>query len=526
MEVDFYNVENEIIQEQLCRPGSLLMKPDDLDMDRLAPDRTQKVVTRYACAMVDMPVSALVDDAEREYGDPYPRGINRGNLIIVDGKTVEEIMHEHFLASGDRREGYPAWYQRNCRQMTNDIVSAGLMADKRVEVFMPDEQGRLPKEPTQLTKTGYTPSPVKKVVLNLWEQHFAKHGFYKEKAAKAAEYRKIMDARERVSIRYTSAMLDKINPSTEMGRLFGAVNIFAEAPEAAAKAGYTPTMPGTACTCYMLGKGFKMEDIIDPLKLQEERKEAGQEYLRHMKSGDSAWLGEQLYNGGKLLKEEYEKLPQTLDLTDRSVLAENVRYLTIGQNALTNVLNAKNGSSRDSFRAAAAADQGKNAAEYCEKTDKEIVNMVSTLNALGAGERARTELISGYQVGPNSVRSASATAALVEEAAVRKEYHDAHIWKRPLSQAADAAKLSALHDHLMESKGLPQVAAKLAGDSRMARRLAFGSADGRTLKLLEFKTVNVYGEKRKEIGPTKDLLTPSSQRKMEQSKAAKAKPAK
>ena len=246
-----------------------------------------------------------------------------------------------------------------------------------------------------------------------------------------------------------------------------------------------------------------------------------------MKSGDSVWLGEQLYNGGKLLKEEFEKLPQTLDLTDRNVLAENVRYLTIGQGALSGIQIGKNGACRDSFRAAAAADQGKNAAEYCEKTDREIDNMVCTLKVLGAGERARTELISGYQVDPNSIRSASATAALVEEAAVRKEYHDAHIWKRPLSQTSDTMKLNGLHDHLMESKGLPKLASKLAGDSRMARRLAFGSADGRTLKLLEFKTVNnAYGEKTKEIGPSKDLLTSSRQRQMEQNKAAKAKPVK
>ncbi|GFI64929.1 hypothetical protein IMSAG185_00522 [Lachnospiraceae bacterium] len=60
------------------------------------------------------------------------------------------------------------------------------------------QTGKIPKEPVQITKTGYKPSPVKKVTLNAWERHFSKHGFYQEKAAKAVEYEKISQARERV----------------------------------------------------------------------------------------------------------------------------------------------------------------------------------------------------------------------------------------------------------------------------------------------------------------------------------------
>ena len=40
--------------------------------------------------------------------------------------------------------------------------------------------------------------PLKKVTLNAWERYFAKHGHYKAKAAKAAEYQRVMEGREQM----------------------------------------------------------------------------------------------------------------------------------------------------------------------------------------------------------------------------------------------------------------------------------------------------------------------------------------
>ena len=100
------------------------------------------------------------------------------------------------------------------RQQANEIVAAGLMAGKRVEAFLPDERGRIPKEPIQITKSGYEPSPLKKVTLNAWERHFSKHGYFKEKAAKAAEYQKFIEARERVRLKNQSVLGSDMQSST------------------------------------------------------------------------------------------------------------------------------------------------------------------------------------------------------------------------------------------------------------------------------------------------------------------------
>jgi acetyl esterase/lipase len=78
------------------------------------------------------------------------------------------------------------------------------MAGKRVEAFVPDKEGRIPKEPIGITKSGYEPSPLEKVTLNAWERHFARYGHFEKKAAKAVDYQQTMEARERVQIQNTA----------------------------------------------------------------------------------------------------------------------------------------------------------------------------------------------------------------------------------------------------------------------------------------------------------------------------------
>ena len=103
----------------------------------------------------------------------------------MDGETVREKMCEDYVAAGKDLKAFDSFYHQNVREATNSYVSAALMAGKRVEAFVPDSRGRIPKEPVQLTKTGYEPSPLKKVTLNAWQRHFAKRGFYREKVAQA-----------------------------------------------------------------------------------------------------------------------------------------------------------------------------------------------------------------------------------------------------------------------------------------------------------------------------------------------------
>ena len=64
--------------------------------------------------------------------------IDRGSLIIIDGKTIRERLYENYLEqSGDPAE-FKNKYKANIARLTNAYVAAALMAKKRVEVFAPD----------------------------------------------------------------------------------------------------------------------------------------------------------------------------------------------------------------------------------------------------------------------------------------------------------------------------------------------------------------------------------------------------
>ena len=102
---------------------------------------------KYAGATADRQSAPLFAQAE---GATRGR-VNRGDLIIVGGKTVREIMEEKFQqgikdGSIDAKTDEDTWYKQNLNQMTGNIVSAGLMAGKRVEAFVPDRNGNIPKE--------------------------------------------------------------------------------------------------------------------------------------------------------------------------------------------------------------------------------------------------------------------------------------------------------------------------------------------------------------------------------------------
>lgn len=54
------------------------------------------------------------------------------------------------------------------------------MTGKRVEAFLPDREGRIPAEPTPITRSGYEPSPLRPETFNAWQRFFSRHGFYSE----------------------------------------------------------------------------------------------------------------------------------------------------------------------------------------------------------------------------------------------------------------------------------------------------------------------------------------------------------
>ena len=340
VEVEFTNFDNQVQQKFFSSPLAWEKKPADTPNDVARPEAVEGAISRYAAATADRALDPLFEHAEK-----ITQGkISRADLITVDGKTVKELMAERFREM-ESNETFETWYGKNVRQMTNDLVSAGLMAGKRVEAFVPDKNGRIPKEPAQVVKTGYTPSPLKKVTLNAWERHFAKHGFYKEKAAKAVEYQNVMAARERVQLKNmeTRLQMNDLSSPRVKDMFFGEWQKETGEPLPEKVPGnYTVhrSALSTFAICGLAAKGYSIEEIMNPDLLQKEKADMGREVIENLTRNGSEseieerkrWEAETLYNGRKKLNEQLDRICENFDLTDTEKIfsEESIPMYTLG----------------------------------------------------------------------------------------------------------------------------------------------------------------------------------------------------
>lgn len=324
IQVVFASLDNQVRQKFFSSPLTWQNRPEHLPEDVANGDALEQMIDRYANATADRVISPLFDRAEKaSFGL-----IRRDELITVDGKMVSDILNERFdqeWNSGKLEQGMSrsSWLEANRVKMTNDIVSAGLMAGKRVEAFVPDKNGKIPKEPVQFTKAGYEPSPLKKVTLNAWERHFAKHGYYREKAAKAAEYNRVMEARNKVQVRNEERKFQLKEPGTTGMKNFffqGWVKDHGPLPDSAvngisgSRSAYT-----TLATCAMLKEGYHIEEILDPKQMAEARERICRETMDRLVAKDTKWAAEVCYEGHKALNKEMDVLGN-FDITDQKEL--------------------------------------------------------------------------------------------------------------------------------------------------------------------------------------------------------------
>ena len=336
LSVNFQNFDHIVEQQFFANPRNWGKSPKQLPPDITNAEAGALAVGQYAAATVDRTLQPLFEKVERFSQGEFCDQLDRGALITVDGRTVRSMMVEQYTGSPLQ---FDQWYRENVREMTNRLVSAGLMAGKRVETFVPDAQGRLPKEPTQITKSGYEPSPLKKVTLNAWERHFAKHGFYKEKAAKAAEYQRVMEGREQVRIGYQSALVAQRSQAlTRTENLFFSgykqelgsgpedrlIDVLSEKNIHPGHGSFRLSRSAhvTACVFHLASQGYSVRDILDPNKLQAERQAAGRLYMEKAIAGDTNWLGATFYQGMKDLVGQAKLMTRLYDLSNREQLVD------------------------------------------------------------------------------------------------------------------------------------------------------------------------------------------------------------
>lgn len=326
LHVEFDKLEDNLIYRAAIHPDNwdlseeelrsrLNKGPAGLKSLHMTEEEVDNAVVTYARATVDRVLQPTLGTLERTADARLE--FSRGDYIIVDGQTVREKMVEDYLAENRDLNGFERYYAENIRQKSNEYVAAALMAGKRVETFVPDRYGHLPKEPTQLVKAGYEPTRIQKVTLNAWERFFAKRGFYKQKAAKAAEYQRFEEARRRVRLRNFLAGTQLDYGSQTMRESFfgdwarehnGVQRAVYDANEASGRGmgidySVTRSADFSTAVCYMAALGHNVKDILDPTKLQAERQAAGAEVMRRFEAYDHNWITSVLYHGQIALAE-------------------------------------------------------------------------------------------------------------------------------------------------------------------------------------------------------------------------------
>lgn len=337
LKVEFANFEHERQYRFISDPNHWDKTLRDMPPD-FAPGKEEAVagiVSRYATATASRSLDGCFRQIEeltrnREKPGDVPM-MNRGDLVTVDGMTIREHMERQYLNEHKTLDDFETFYNKNFQRQAGEIVSAGLMAGKRVEAFIPDKQGRIPDQPVQMTKTGYEPSPLKKVTLNAWERHFARRGFYKEKLARAEEYRRVMESRERVKTINDKQRAELQGCATNYLRnqIFGGKDVTERAmQDHTTQYSWSRGFPTTLAVCVMLAEGHSFEDIVNPDKLQKVKQDAAEKVIKHTRADDHDWIGRKMYDGFTVLADETDKIFGSFNVADPRQIQEHYAQVT------------------------------------------------------------------------------------------------------------------------------------------------------------------------------------------------------
>lgn len=290
---------------------------------------------------------ALVDQQTQEYaqetvaahldnmflpceGPGNDHKVDRGNHVVIDGRTVREILIEEYAKTHDPSDGrfsidFKNYYFKEGKAALSQRVAAAVMAGRQVDVYVPDPKtGKIKDTPTRMTKSGYEPDPIRRPMqMTRWQRFWSKLGFYKDKVAEQkrqqAEYAKRDAARDRVKL-YNRA--SRINSLTLASQNRGISEAWAEKyPErkgidtgtmSSHTSEYRLDRQGMALYVNLVLAGKKNDrgerlysneqlfDMRDP-KMQEARADAAEEIYQHDLKHDVDWLVTLQHDGNKEL---------------------------------------------------------------------------------------------------------------------------------------------------------------------------------------------------------------------------------
>lgn len=305
------------------------------------------------------------------------RGVDWPRFLLIDGKTVYDRMKEmHGTLYPQNTPEFNVWYKSNRNEIGFQIMAAGLMTEKRVEAWIPNLDGTLPDHPIQIQKTGYTPDEADPLALYAWKKYCDDFEFeyatglgftgtwtgtYQDALQKQKDIDKYPDLAAEVASPSTEPVLrrnQEARAMRETQKWIYAYNL----DHTASKSVDSPAMLNmffgeylrgfdgswdnfkeqfhdsafqdastavAACICYLAAQKtpdgnfkYNIRDILDPTKLQKEKKEAAEEYMKRAlrygkeEKNDFRWLGSVFFHGQQAILDQLDKLMKHTDWND------------------------------------------------------------------------------------------------------------------------------------------------------------------------------------------------------------------
>ena len=265
-------------------------------------------------------------------------GLDRGDHILIDGRTIREIVAEEYAAGNNGSMlGFEGAYQGDRMAIINGRVAEALLEGRHVDVYIPDPvTGKIKNEPSKLQSTGFELSAIERPAqMNRWQKFWSKFGFYRNKVEEPIIYERRVAAQRRVQF-YNKVGRAHMAKGSSMAEEVAAAwkeqyperknidmdKIPTREPYHLIRNGMTVWVNCYLATREEGGKllytNKQLFDTQDP-KMQKARADAAEKIYQHGLTGDVDWLCELQHDSRIALKARIDEQGRKLDFAKGDV---------------------------------------------------------------------------------------------------------------------------------------------------------------------------------------------------------------
>lgn len=164
--IRFQNFDNQMLQRWQASPGHWTAATAEGATPTYRADEAYTAVQYYAMTTVSCALRPVFAPARS-------KGMQPVDLVLIEGVRLRDTLED---SSSDLTP-------HQVDELATSAIAGALMAGKKVEALIPDENGNLPQRPIPICRDGYTPSPLQQVIYNAWERFVSRQGFFKARTA-------------------------------------------------------------------------------------------------------------------------------------------------------------------------------------------------------------------------------------------------------------------------------------------------------------------------------------------------------